>query len=963
MEFRRIPYIVPALLVLFALSACVTQKSRDEEYSLIGKLYHNTTAHYNGYFNADELMTESLIELRQQAPVNYQQLLPVYPALAAPNPQAINKNMDLAIEKVTRVVNLHRQSQWTDDCYLMLGKANYYKRDYESAEAAFRYLVNEFDPMEIAEEEAEEEAKGGKNKKKLSKKERAKIARKKRREYNRRLKRKKRGKDVKLKSPEDRAEEKKEELAEAKAEAEEEEKIEPYDDSYFMKHRPVYQEGVLWLARTLIERDNFDGAFRMINQLQTDEYTFKDIKPRLDVLLGYYYISQEKYADAIVPLESAMNTAKEREDQARYAFIVAQIYERKNMGSKAYYAYERVLDFRPDYEMAFTCRLNMAQNRYRAGEGSADDAIANLEKLLKDEKNLEYKDRIYLAMAQVELDRNRRAQAIEYLKLALRSSVQDKQQQANAYYTLANLSFQSEQFVAASAYYDSTLMVMNEQDPRLEEVKRLSDNLTEIARNLQIIERQDSLLRLSGLSEEEKRALAYNLLKKQQEEQRAQAIQAKNNAGSSNTATRRDINVTRPGTPALQKESSFFAYDDRAIKRGKREFQQRWGNRPLADNWRRATSNRQEEDEEVADTDAILQVDAAAEALTDEQIDQLLADIPGNDGEIKKAEQTIAKALFDLGVLYRDRLSNNEKSIDALEELNRRFPRSNFELDSWYYLYLAHSDEGNLAKAQEYKEKILNRYGSTVYAKVLKNPNYADEVANRERQINPYYDQAYTAFQNGQYQRAYNMSSDAKTKYGAENPLQPRFALLTAMSLGSLQGKEAYVKALNEVIAKYPNTEVQTQAREILRLLGEKGGRSLPGQSEDEAAAGNYKLDDNQVHFIIIAFNGDVNLNEAEVAVSDFNQKFFKSERLNISNVFLGNSAADRVPLLNVRRFRNRSKAMQYYETVEKNTQEFLNDPDYSYEMYAISLNNYREILRSKSLSAYGNFFKNNYLQ
>ena len=42
-------------------------------------------------------------------------------------------------------------------------------------------------------------------------------------------------------------------------------------DSYFLKHRPAFQEGRLWLARTLIERDNFDGAQLILSDLESDD--------------------------------------------------------------------------------------------------------------------------------------------------------------------------------------------------------------------------------------------------------------------------------------------------------------------------------------------------------------------------------------------------------------------------------------------------------------------------------------------------------------------------------------------------------------------------------------------------------------------------------------------------------------------------------------------------------------------
>ena len=128
------------LITLFL--SCSTTKKRGD-LTNFGKLYHNTTSQYNGYFNATELMKESLLILEEGNEDNYDDLLNVY-AFQSDNPEAVYSQLDKAIEKVSTVVTLHRQSKWVDDCYLLLGKAQFYKQDYESAEETFRFFQEEF---------------------------------------------------------------------------------------------------------------------------------------------------------------------------------------------------------------------------------------------------------------------------------------------------------------------------------------------------------------------------------------------------------------------------------------------------------------------------------------------------------------------------------------------------------------------------------------------------------------------------------------------------------------------------------------------------------------------------------------------------------------------------------------------------------------------------------------------------
>lgn len=948
-----------------ALSACVTQKSKDD-VSGLGKFYHNTTARYNGYFNAKELMLAAMTTLEEQKAHNYSQLLDIYPYSPETNIQPIKSDMDKAMEKVSRVVALHRVSDWTDDCYLLLGQAQFLTQDYESAEETLRYLINNFDPVEAAKEELRAEQAGEKpdknlNKKKLAR-QRKKEAKRKRKEYNREVRRRKKGKSKRDNSLKKEKEEEPKVDLDAKEEKRDDGIITDEDvdlpDNYFLKHRPAFQEGRIWLAKTLIERDNYDAAERILQEMQEDPRTFDDLKEELWTTQAYLFFVQNTQTLAIRPLQNAIAFANDREKKAHYSFIVAQLLEQDGQYGEAVASYRDAVRFSNNYDLEFNARLSMTLGQYRAGGQTPDQAIAELEELLKDDKNIDYAGRIYYAMAEIALKNGQKDQGMAYLRKSLQARGGNPAQRAEAYLLLADLYFDGESFVQAKLYYDSTLTTLPKKDERYPRVERLAKNLTDIAANLTIIERQDSLLRIGQLSPDEQREFAYKLLKEQQAAARQQAAQGGTTSGNSasarNVSARRDVNLN---APALQQESAFFAYDDRAVKRGVRDFQARWGQRQLQDNWRRSSNQgiNAESAEEVADEQIVA---AAATALTDEQLDELLADVPRTESDKRRAELQILEAMFQLGALYRDRLDNNQKSIDILEAMNDRFPRNNYQLDSWYYLYLAYREINDPTNAERYKNMIIDKYSSSKYAKVLLDPNYADQLADKEREINQYYDQALAAFQNGRHGEAKQLADQASIRFGVENPLQPRFALLSAMCVGGLEGEAAYKQALSEVISKYQGTDAQRRAREILRLLG-GATAALPGEAEEQAA-GNFAMNENQVHFMLVVFTGEVNLNQAKVAVSDYHRKYHKLDRLRISNIFLGNTPEDRTPMLIVRNFKNGPEAMKYYQGVMSNQGEYITGSPY--QVYAVSLNNYREILRNKSLDGYNGFFEDNYL-
>ena len=453
-------------------------------------------------------------------------------------------------------------------------------------------------------------------------------------------------------------------------------------------------------------------------------------------------------------------------------------------------------------------RLNLAQTEWINGTVPEEEIKKRLQRMLKDLKNVNYKDRIYYTLASIALKANNKPEAIENLKLALKHSSGNKTQKAESYYKLAQLNFEAEQFVEAKYYYDSTAQVMPKNDERYYEVTQYATKLKDVAKHILEIELQDSLLRISNLNDEDKKKLAFEIKKKQAEEKRAALAAA---ANQSNKAS----SVRAATTSALQKASSWFAYDDRAVKRGIKEFERTWGTRPLEDNWRLSESQASNSfDEQGADEEF------ANNVLTDEDVAEILKDVPKNKKEQEVARVKIKNAMFSLGKAYRDDLERNDKAAEILEELDNTYPGNSFELDSWYYLYLVHKDLNNTAKQQFYKEKIINKFPSSNYAQLLQNPNYLDELLNEEKKLNNFYDLVYEDFTNSKYQAAYNKIQTVANKFGSTNLLQPRFALLSAMCLGQIKGKDAYLEALKEVVARFPNTDEQKRAREIMRLLG-----------------------------------------------------------------------------------------------------------------------------------------------
>jgi len=994
----RILFILLAFQIV--VSSCASTKKRDDQ-SAIGKLWHNMNSHYNGYFNAREIMTETLLGIDEQHVDNYTQRLDMFPFLELDNTSNVVEQLDIAVEKVAIVVKKHPYSNWVDDSYLLIGQAQLIKQDYESAEKTLRFLTTEFRPRpkrkkskkrkgaSSAEEEPEDtfvsrrnvesnptqerkdrlraRKEAQKERERLSK-ERKKAAKQRKKEAEKRRKERIRArkKGIRL-APVSRKVDTSAVtgLENEPEEAQQEEDLGPVGmisifnqssnlggageaygkkpDSYLVKHRPAFQEGRLWLAWSLVKRDNFDQAQLILEDMRANRGTFPDVRRKAMAVQAFLYLEQDRLEEAIPYLEEAAEVADSRNERARFYYIAGQLYQELGQPSGAANAFEKTIAARPDYELELGARLNLAQNGFLSGTGSAADALKKLRRMVREDKNIPYESQIYFSMAAVALKSGDQQAGAEYLQLALASPSAGPVQRTEAYNLLGDLAYNESDFLSAKLYYDTTLTVMDKGDFRYDKVSSRRDQLAGVADALVDIMEKDSLLRIGMMPEAEREKWATNLFEKRRQ------------------AAIRPVAPVTPGRkgpsgPALG-NSSFWAYSSQTLKRGKRDFERAWGDRPLTDNWRRSRRtgdifNDPGDGGEAVETEEVT-------IITEDEIQKILEGIPTTEAELNTMNIQQATNWFNLGREYRDQLDNSVKAIDAFETLNRRYPNANGEAESWYYLYLIHKENGSMTKANEYAGKLKARYSGSKYERLANDPSYAGKLKADENKLTREYEKAYKAFEDGDFNTAHEMATKGRATLLGKHPLKARYALLLAMTTGNTQGRQAYINALRQVVSQFDKTPEQSRAREILRLLGESGAR-LPGQTGSAGGSGGFKETMNELHYMIIVFNDeDTDLNAAKVKVAEFNNKYNKTDRLRVTNVYLG--AGNKTPVLVIRRIKSGELAMKYVNNAIDREKEFLNAGKFNYDIFAVSQSNYREILKARSVEGYREWFQEHY--
>jgi len=142
-RFILLPVLFAGMVLLYS---CSTKKN-----TFTRRVYHNLTTHYNIYWNGNESLKNGRNSLQDNIADNYNNILSVYNFGTPDEARKIYSNMDRAIEKAGIAIPRHSLffdnkefNRWIDDCYMLIGKAQFYKQDYANSRRTMEYLMKQY---------------------------------------------------------------------------------------------------------------------------------------------------------------------------------------------------------------------------------------------------------------------------------------------------------------------------------------------------------------------------------------------------------------------------------------------------------------------------------------------------------------------------------------------------------------------------------------------------------------------------------------------------------------------------------------------------------------------------------------------------------------------------------------------------------------------------------------------------
>lgn len=757
-----------------------SEKPTDKPINPLRRATQNLSSHYNYHFNATQKMNDILSNARLAQKEDYGKLIPFY-AISLQNTASQTNELDSVLLKCNDAILLHDlRSDWVDDFYALMGKAYFYKKDFDSALISFQYVNYAFQPRSKEEigfpKAIGSTVTGESNAYTISTKE----------------------------------------------------KNNPL--ATIFSTPPARNESLLWIIRTLIEKEQHGDAWSLIETLKRDKQFPKRLQTSLKEIQGYLFYKEAQYDSAALYLEGSLSEFPASE-KARQEFLLAQLYEKAKNNAKATYWYDKVIGHTTDLVMEAFARINRIKLFNSASSNQQiHEQINELLKMVQKEKYADYKQIIYYAVAQMEKTRDSIPSALFYLQKTAENSKDDPTLRNKSLMELGDLAWDKHLYKMAAFGYDSVAVTDSSIGIDLITLNQRKAVLSKIITFLDIIQVEDSLLHIASMPEAERNNYIKSILRQLRKAKglKDEAIAAANFTG----ATSAVIDPTKEEKPAdlfaaNGTKGEWYFYNISLKSKGIREFEATWGKRPNVDNWRRAktlnaitnanTQRGQANETDIQSTKGNSKTEPAA--LTMEALE---ANLPLTEEKRNASLDSIESSLYQLGKLFRESLNDCSSTVLYNESLLNRFPKTKYTEEVLFGLYFCYKQMGNISKAETYKNYLAQQNNKSRYLRMINDPKGVEKENQQLTQLaTTTYEHIYEAFIEGDFTKAMADKRMADSSFG-ENYWTPQLLYIESIYHIKQRNDSLALSVLNKLQMLFPTSAIAPKAKILSNVLSKR---------------------------------------------------------------------------------------------------------------------------------------------
>ncbi len=742
-------------------------------------------------------------------------------------------------------------------------------------------------------------------------------------------------------------------------------------------------EAMLWMARAYIEMDEFANARRQLQMYSSEVQDENQYGAEAMSTYAWFWLAQGEYDKALEYCIQASENAKERWQRIRWHFVLGQVAEKTEQWEVARQAYAKVVKLNPDYNVSIHAQIK--STLLEGGPDNPEPSRKELIRYAREYKNLEYRDQIYYALAKTWFWEGDTLNALTNLQLAAGYSGQNRSLAGNIYHRMADVYFHWSNYIAADAYYDSTLTTLPDDYSGIGELKTLKKKLEPLAESLKAIQHEDSVLRIAALPDEEREQFIDNMLIEiQQESEDAEFSDNSDDAFFyQNFANRGNRNSDESG--------KWYFYNQTMVSLGEMEFEKRWGRRDLADNWRRENKKTQQ----LADggTDEMMPSDPFdgtppkpedAKKMSSEQQggklpdrESLIAGLPLSSEAMKISHRRVQSSLFNAGHVLSHNFEKHNEAVELFERLLRDYPETEYRMQALMGIYMACRKKNDRRCMQHYGKVITDDYPQSQFAEFVEDPDYFENQTAFRQEMEQLYADAYSDFRNGLWNSVKRKTEQVIDK--GHDPLMPQAKLLLAVAESQSGNQTGFRYQLQQIVENYSQSLQGRIASHWLKMLdeghqpemfelaltgiesqdsGDAMEHEIKGSGQQQEQMGEYAFDPGSPHFVMLVVDAGADINQLMFHLANFNFDRITTGSLWIESRSIGSS----IKVLETGPFENSKIGMDYFYSLINNPSVFKVNNAGEPVVLMVSESNRDKLDDETGLNEYKQFFLEKYL-
>ena len=525
---------------------------------------------------------------------------------------------------------------------------------------------------------------------------------------------------------------------------------------------------LVYLLRAYTENKDYKSAIEVDKFLNDQEM---DEAIKIEYYKNSYHLSKilEDEDRLLIILRELEKLKLKKELANKVYFAIGQIYYSRNNLTLSKEYFKKCLKSNPNINMGFFAKIFIAKTNDISYESQT---LKEFQKLLRDKKNIEYIDRIYFELAKYYLKNKRYDDAIKNFITSIRENINDKEILFNSYLEIAKVFYEEKNdYEKSQKYYDSAITYINRENKLYEPIKERSEVLNNLVKNLNVIQKNDSLIELTKLSEEDLDKLINEKINEE----------SKKNKKQNRSISQGSFNSQEPSVIKVNSGDGSWYFDNpMLISSGITEFKRIWGKRDLVDNWRlisKAQFSISEDEQINIDKEITEETNETSES----DYEKFYSTLPFEEEEKKELNFETENSMAEVGRIYIQDLDEKGKGISVYENFISRFPNSDKIPDIYYQLFLI-SDNKNL-----YKNKIINDFPNSIFAKLIINPNYEIDEFQEYNYLLDTYRKLYQSLSQNQNDIVIK-KVDSLTSFYGENDFFQNIVLLKSIAIGKKEG-------------------------------------------------------------------------------------------------------------------------------------------------------------------------------